>query len=30
MKKRFRKKLHRDEFQQYGISLMVPVTKDII
>lgn len=30
MKKRLRKKLHRGEFQQYGISLMVPVTEDTI
>jgi hypothetical protein len=28
MKKRLRKKLHKGEFQQYGISIMVPVNAD--
>ena len=28
MKKRLRKKLHKGEFQQYGISLMFPVNVD--
>ena len=28
MKKRLRKKLHRGEFQQFGISLMVPVNAE--
>ncbi|MDR1601050.1 MAG: 50S ribosome-binding protein YggL, partial [Tannerella sp.] len=30
MKKRLRKKLHKGEFQQYGISLMVPVNVENI
>jgi hypothetical protein len=30
MKKRLRKKLHKGEFQQYGISLMVPVSVENI
>ncbi|MGV8134894.1 MAG: hypothetical protein AB2L20_06750 [Mangrovibacterium sp.] len=28
MKKRLRKKLHKGEFQQYGISIMVPANAD--
>lgn len=30
MKKRLRKKLHKGEFQQYGVSLMVPVNVEDI
>lgn len=30
MKKRLRKKLHRGGFQQYGISIMVPVTTESV
>lgn len=30
MKKRLRKKLHRGEFQQYGVSIMVPVTTESV
>lgn len=30
MKKRLRKKLHKGEFQQYGISIMVPVNVESV
>ncbi len=30
MKKRLRKKLHRGEFQQYGISIMIPATVETV
>jgi hypothetical protein len=30
MKKRLRKKLHRGEFQQYGISIMIPTTVETV
>jgi hypothetical protein len=30
MKKRLRKKLHREEFQQYGISIMIPTTVETV
>jgi hypothetical protein len=30
MKKRLRKKLHRGEFQQYGISIMIPTTTNTV
>lgn len=30
MKKRLRKKLHRREFQQYGISIMIPATTELV
>ena len=30
MKKRLRKKLHRGEFQQYGISIMIPTTVETL
>lgn len=30
MKKRLRKKLHKGEFQQYGISIMVPAAIDTV
>lgn len=30
MKKRLRKKLHKGEFQQYGISIIVPTTVDTV